>query len=90
MNAAIDASTKFGERQRADGHERARTLEIIEASVEYMSSSQFTELTQEIRDNCINRNELCSFWAQIGECEANQGFMKVNCAPACKSCHLIE
>jgi prolyl 4-hydroxylase len=25
-----------------------------------------------------------------GECEANQSFMKVNCAPACHTCHLID
>lgn len=38
----------------------------------------------------LNRNELCSFWAVIGECEKNQAFMLTNCAPACRTCHLID
>ena len=41
-------------------------------------------------DNCKNQHELCSYWAVIGECERNQSYMKTSCAPACRSCHLID
>jgi 2OG-Fe(II) oxygenase superfamily/ShK domain-like len=40
-----------------------------------------------IRAECQNRDELCSFWAQSGECQANERFMHRECAPACFSCH---
>mmetsp|Transcript_11604 Transcript_11604/g.16417 ORF Transcript_11604/g.16417 Transcript_11604/m.16417 type:complete len:314 (+) Transcript_11604:325-1266(+) len=43
-----------------------------------------------VRDKCVNRNELCCFWAAVGECENNPGFMKLSCAPACKTCNLID
>ena len=51
------------------------------------SSFQFLFLTS---TRSLNRNELCSFWAFLGECDKNQAFMLTNCAPSCKSCHLID
>ncbi len=30
------------------------------------------------------------FHCILGECNANEAYMKVNCAPACMTCHLIE
>ena len=41
-------------------------------------------------DQCKNQEELCSYWAVIGECDKNQAYMKTNCGPACRSCHLID
>jgi prolyl 4-hydroxylase len=86
----IDATAAFGETQRAEGAQAAETLEIIEKSVQYMQSDQFTALSAEIRENCQNRNELCAFWAVIGECDNNKAYMQTNCAPSCRSCHMID
>jgi prolyl 4-hydroxylase len=44
----------------------------------------------DIREECINRHELCAFWATIGECETNAGYMTVSCAPACRSCEKLS
>ena len=38
--------------------------------------------------NSKNRNELCAFWASIGECEHNRIFMLPHCAAACRFCLL--
>lgn len=86
----LAATAKFGERQLAEGGDAVETLALIEDSVTYMTSDQVMSLPATIRENCRNKNELCSFWAYVGECEANQSFMKINCAPACKTCHLID
>ena len=32
---------------------------------------------------CRNDNENCEFWAELGECEANPGYMLVSCSAAC-------
>eukprot|EP00339_Tiarina_fusa_P009549 CAMPEP_0117006418 /NCGR_PEP_ID=MMETSP0472-20121206/6654_1 /TAXON_ID=693140 ORGANISM="Tiarina fusus, Strain LIS" /NCGR_SAMPLE_ID=MMETSP0472 /ASSEMBLY_ACC=CAM_ASM_000603 /LENGTH=452 /DNA_ID=CAMNT_0004707879 /DNA_START=465 /DNA_END=1823 /DNA_ORIENTATION=- len=88
--AIVTDSAKYGTQQTADGSEWKQTLVLVQATSEYMESEQVTALPSKIRDNCKNQNELCSFWAIIGECEKNKSFMKVNCAPACKTCHLID
>ena len=42
-------------------------------------------------DSCSNnRNELCAFWAAMGECETNRAFMITNCAAACRLCLLLH
>lgn len=67
------------------------TYEVITSSDQYMydmfisgSQDEFTIL------NCTNKNEDCSRWAALGECDKNPGYMHQYCAPACKTCHLLE
>jgi ShK domain-like len=68
----IDATTGFGVRQLVDGLDRDPTLEIIHRSIEYMTSEEVQSLSGKFKKACRNVHELCSFWASIGECEANQ------------------
>jgi prolyl 4-hydroxylase len=87
----LEKTTKFGKKQQATGNKADLTLDVIRQMVDYMENSdEFMALPAKIQDNCKNNNELCSFWAAIGECEANVGFMKIQCAPACRTCHLID
>jgi prolyl 4-hydroxylase len=87
----LERTAKFGELQTATGDKKDLTLKVIRDMVEYMENSDdFMALPTAIQENCQNTHELCAFWAAIGECEANIAFMKVKCAPACKSCHLID
>ena len=85
----LDQTEDFGERQQIGGDEASQTLEIIRTSVEYMKNG-VSNLPEETMKVCQNRNVLCAFWAAIGECEKNQAFMTTNCAPSCKTCHLID
>jgi prolyl 4-hydroxylase len=87
----LERTAKFGEKQTATGNQADTTLDVVREMVEYMESSdEFMALPTALQEHCRNTNELCAFWAAIGECEANIAFMKVKCAPACKSCHLID
>ena len=74
---------EFGKLQKTENHFKAQTQKIIDGTSEYMA-------TIENPDACKNDHELCSFWAAQGECEKNQSYMKTNCAPACRSCDLID
>jgi 2OG-Fe(II) oxygenase superfamily/ShK domain-like len=66
---------------------RRRILE----SDHYMYNTVYVdEQYVSVRADCKNRDELCSFWAQSGECEVNQQFMRRQCAPACFSCHDVS
>ena len=35
---------------------------------------------------CVDKHQQCPNWAFAGQCEANQGFMKMQCAQSCDSC----
>jgi hypothetical protein len=59
-------SAKFGEPQKAEGAQRVKTLDNVASTIDYIKSEQVSSLSSEFRDSCLNRNELCSFWAVIG------------------------
>ncbi|XP_039255044.2 uncharacterized protein LOC120331930 [Styela clava] len=35
---------------------------------------------------CLDENHSCSYWASIGECERNPGYMKDKCRKSCEEC----
>ena len=39
---------------------------------------------------CKNRHVECTYWAHLGECDANPQYMLTNCAPVCNTCHLLD
>lgn len=83
-------SAQFGTLQIVKGAQSAATAARLTESLAYMESDAVTSLDAPIRSSCQNRNELCTFWGVIGECEKNAAYMKTNCAPACMTCHLID
>lgn len=40
-------------------------------------------------NRCKNQHELCMQWAALGMCEKDPLFMQQECAPACRSCHML-
>merc|ERR1711920_962492 len=45
-----------------------------------------TQPTQPTNPNCQDGKRDCGYWASIGECSRNPGFMSVNCKASCNSC----
>lgn len=87
----LERTAKFGAAQSARGDKKKETLDNVKAMLDYMEKSEdYLSLPSTIRQNCKNNNEFCSFWASIGECQNNIAFMKIQCAPACQTCHLID
>ena len=85
-----DLSATFGVPQRIEGSRKEEVALRVKKTAEYMTSDNVEELEENIRNNCQNRNDLCAFWAVIGECDNNKAYMATNCAPSCESCHLID
>jgi prolyl 4-hydroxylase len=83
-------TTEFGSLQTIEGARKDEVLQRVKESIAYMESDSVLELDESLRTKCQNRNELCAFWAVIGECEKNAAYMKTNCAPSCMTCHLID
>lgn len=91
ISRILKRTAKFGTIQAVEGNKKEMTLDNVKAMLDYMEKSEeYLSLPSKIQNNCRNNNELCSFWAAIGECEKNISFMKVQCAPACQTCHLID
>jgi ShK domain-like len=67
----VDVVTRtkaFGELQIVSGNKKDATMDVVKKMLEYMeSSSDFKSLPDKIQKECKNRNELCAFWAAIGE-----------------------
>ena len=85
-----EISSEFGVPQKIEGSRKQEVALRVKKTAAYMVSDQMQELEEHIRNNCQNRNELCAFWAVIGECNNNKAYMATNCAPACQTCHLID
>ena len=69
---------------------KAEQLELMKQVDTYMHETVFKEHRfVPIKDACINQHELCSFWATIGECQANAAYMLTSCAPACQGCNFL-
>uniref|UniRef100_A0A7R9W675 ShKT domain-containing protein n=2 Tax=Pseudictyota dubia TaxID=2749911 RepID=A0A7R9W675_9STRA len=87
----LPADIDFGVEQNAEGDTADQVLKLIESTKRYFQNEVLVKPEYEsVRDECKNRHELCSFWAHIGECEANPGYMILQCAPACRTCKKID
>ena len=79
-----------GQRMPTKPDEAAKTAEYVKKTVEYMKRVWKEEEFSRVRHKCRNQHEDCTFWASLGECEANPKYMQTNCAPACETCHLLD
>ena len=89
----IEATMEFGDKQNVEGIDHMITQEVVKNSVDYMRNlkkNNSIQISQKTLDLCINRHELCAFWAAIGECDENAAYMVTNCAPSCLSCDKID
>ena len=66
-NEIMALSVLFGERQDASGARSVETLQVVQNTIDYMRTDDFTKLEKDIQNNCMNRNTLCSFWAMVGK-----------------------
>jgi hypothetical protein len=69
--------------------QRVETSQILEATRSYMMEEVSKPEFDEVRDSCWLYHESCSFWAGTGQCRSNPSYMVLQCAPACRTCHVI-
>jgi len=91
----LDAVAKYGKEQKIEGEHASKTIEVVRKTVAYMDNEVYGEdvthnLSEQVLQECTNKEELCAFWAAIGECEANKAYMKTKCAPSCQTCEMID
>ena len=47
----------------------------------------YTTVEPTIPPNCENNHASCNYWASIGECDVNPGYMLNNCKKGCQVCN---
>jgi prolyl 4-hydroxylase len=73
------------------GDMEAKVVQRVEKARKYFNETVMVEPRYEkVRTLCRNRNPLCAFWAEQGECHKNHRYMKANCAPVCFSCEELQ
>ena len=86
-----EGTNQFGVGQRIPkGRDTAKTVEAVDKTVKYMQRVWREEEFSRVRHKCRNQHEDCTYWASLGECEANPKYMQLNCAPACESCDQLD
>jgi 2OG-Fe(II) oxygenase superfamily len=81
-----DAKRCYGVAQSTNGYDPSFMMAIDD----YMRNVVSVEPKYEsVRHHCRNQDALCTYWASLGECEANAGYMLTSCGPACHSCDKI-
>lgn len=94
MSCFVDTN-QFGTTQSLppeDDEHFSKTVQVIDDSIEYMKNlwSSSNPDYHRINYKCRNMEPECSLWAAQGECEENADYMKINCAPACQTCDLLD
>jgi prolyl 4-hydroxylase len=80
----------YGEPQLVSSGNEAEVLLRVKQMMHYMRHTVAQNARFDaVRQHCLNRNELCAYWAAIGECTANPAYMQLNCAAACLSCEQL-
>lgn len=85
----MERTTEFGVQQAITGRDAYELSLIVKESRKYIDSDLVLDLAPELFLNCWNRHQDCTVWVLQGECETNRDWMRVNCAPACQTCHLM-
>lgn len=71
---------------------RFKTLEVFQKSVDYKKNEIVAhpeKYSFAIQKGCVNQDRMCSYWAALGECDANPSYMRTSCALACRSCSFL-
>ncbi|KAL7535224.1 hypothetical protein ACHAXR_006352, partial [Thalassiosira sp. AJA248-18] len=87
-----EESNHFGVGQKMhsrDPHKKEMIIDRLDNSIKYMDSVRRDRLYKNVRKDCLNKVPDCTLWAANGECENNENYMKVMCAPACMSCDYL-
>lgn len=72
------------------GEENKRMKKVASDMENYMKGwIVLYDHIESLKEKCINKHDKCVFWASIGECKKNPGFMETDCMLACQVCEKL-
>jgi len=87
------SSVDVGDIQTIEGPDAEKAYEVYKKSLIYKKNEIVAKPEKhsfDVQNSCLNKHNLCAYWAAIGECTANPNYMKLECGPSCRTCHLID
>jgi prolyl 4-hydroxylase len=85
-----ELGSDMGESQTLDSELTSEILDRIAKARVYMEMVALDDKYEKVKGICKNSHTSCAFWAVLGECKDNAGYMTVNCAPVCESCEQLH
>jgi prolyl 4-hydroxylase len=81
----------MGVKQIIDSKRAEQVKERLSAAQDYLKNVVSPDpKLRPLLEGCKLNHENCAFWAALGECENNPGYMKMKCAPVCQSCDQLS
>jgi prolyl 4-hydroxylase len=81
----------MGAEQIIDSKRAEEVKERLHAAQDYLKNVVSPDLKlRPLLEGCKLKHANCAFWATLGECENNPGYMTLNCAPVCQSCDQLS
>jgi len=71
---------------RSSGPQSSRSQRVSEVSTPTASSPVPADAERAAAHGCVDLEEHCAAWREMGECEKNAEFMHVKCAHSCGTC----
>lgn len=88
--AVHDSGEDLGVAQSTDIYRANDILQVLASGREYMHQIREDPQYAKVVGMCRNQHTSCAFWASLGECDSNPGYMRTNCAPVCQTCDLLH
>jgi prolyl 4-hydroxylase len=82
-----DMELDLGVEQVIDAKRGDEVRARIQQAKEYVEERIAKDPKQRyLLEGCKMNHKNCAYWGVLGECEANPGYMKLQCAPVCGTC----
>lgn len=69
--------------------EKKAVLRARDRMEEYIDQ-EYDNWSDEVKKRCRNENELCTYWASVGECNSSRRYMLLSCPAVCRLCVLVD
>ena len=69
---------------------RRLSLTLLLAMALLLLVSVQAEIDAETGKECVDNHENCPYWSEIGECDKNPSYMRINCKKSCDRCRYVR
>jgi hypothetical protein len=93
MNFRASKKANLGVKQSLmEGYSDEEMKAVLRARdrMEEYIDQEYDNWSDEVKKRCRNENELCTYWASVGECNSSRRYMLLSCPAVCRLCVLVD